>query len=239
MILFILAVASFVSEVRAFNWGAVTGNGGTTGVYVNNFDWDDQWGWCVSEDKRVDFGKVGGRKQCLDKCEQETWNGKYPRGCEYSGSYRTCTVFFGKSVRSSQKGSNYRCNINIARGVSFSSSKTETEAETEVGLQCGQGEYRECNRGGYCWCMTATEAETEVGLQCGQGEYRECNRGGYCWCMTATTSANANAQVQSTGYDTWAVYGFAVVGLAAVVGGVWKNVVSKQSYAQITPADEL
>merc|ERR1719420_1495454 len=33
---------------------------------------------------------------------------------------------------------------------------TSTEGETEVGLNCGQGEYRECDNG-YCWCMTSTE----------------------------------------------------------------------------------
>jgi len=91
-----------------------------TTVSVNNFDWNDEWGWCKAEDKRKELGRVGGgREGCLKACEKETWNGKYPRGCEYSGRYGTCNVFFGKNVRSAQSGSSYRCNINIASGVNF------------------------------------------------------------------------------------------------------------------------
>jgi len=137
----VLILSQTFTEVAAFNYAATTGNyEGETRVYVNNFDWDDQWGWCKGESQRQELGRPNSQKDCNNMCKEAKWNDKIPRGCEYSGNYRTCNVFFGAGVRSSQAGSSYRCSINIARGVSFS------DAEEEVGCPKGMDPVR----GGGC-----------------------------------------------------------------------------------------
>jgi len=84
-----------------------------------NLLWADYWGWCVREDHRMELPKENSRADCLIACDQQTWNGLLPSGCEYSTTYGQCVAFFGKDVTSSQRGSNFRCNKAFAKQKDF------------------------------------------------------------------------------------------------------------------------
>merc|ERR1712241_1027883 len=69
------------------------------GVFIGeNRNWFDTWGWCVKFDFRRNLANQNSRPACLVACDKETWNGQYGTGCEWSQSYGTCAVFFGKLV---------------------------------------------------------------------------------------------------------------------------------------------
>jgi len=108
-----------IPEIRLIERPGLAGipvPGGIADLYMgNNFDWDDGWGNCIREDHRKHLPNKGSsRVACLAECDKQTWNGKSPKGCEYSSKHRSCHVVWGESVGRSL-GGDFRCNLAYAK----------------------------------------------------------------------------------------------------------------------------